>query len=302
MKKENLFDIIGEVDDQKVAMACSTTSVKKKSNRIRFKWSTLAACLCFLIVVGMVTSKQIFTPRNNPTQDTKHPVNEGNQFWDALNNEVPNTDQPSNPNSSTAVQISLANVYVNEYDTQIAGAPLYYAPTLYDRVEWTENEIFEYYGTGIVPSYIPEGLSEGAGQRIIVSKTGEICSDTVVLLYYHEFDETGSPVYTDAVPANHGFSITVSKLGLLNDCCYTLPDDEVKQTVIDGVKVTFGYRAMAYPSTTNAENAYYDIYVAEFEISEVAYQLISEQMSIEDVVKVVSSIIYGTDDIDIIDG
>ena len=38
---------------------------------------------------------------------------------------------------------------------------------------------------------------------------------------------------------------------------------------------------------------YYDMYVAEFEYDGIEYQIVAEQMEAEEVVKVVSSIIYG---------
>ena len=50
MKKEELFNIIGEVDEQKVAAAGMAMN-KKKSRPVWVKWGAMAACLC-LVVVG----------------------------------------------------------------------------------------------------------------------------------------------------------------------------------------------------------------------------------------------------------
>lgn len=52
MKKEELFNIIGEVDEQKVAAAGRAMQTKKKSRPIWVKWGAMAACLC-LVVVGI---------------------------------------------------------------------------------------------------------------------------------------------------------------------------------------------------------------------------------------------------------
>ena len=52
MKKEELFNIIGEVDEQKVAAAGMAMN-KKKSRPVWVKWGAMAACLC-LVVVGAV--------------------------------------------------------------------------------------------------------------------------------------------------------------------------------------------------------------------------------------------------------
>ena len=51
MKKEELFRIIGEVDEQKVAAAGMAMNTKKKSRPVWVKWGAMAACLC-LVVVG----------------------------------------------------------------------------------------------------------------------------------------------------------------------------------------------------------------------------------------------------------
>ena len=51
MKREELFNIIGEVDEQKVAAAGMAMNTKKKSRPVWVKWGAMAACLC-LVVVG----------------------------------------------------------------------------------------------------------------------------------------------------------------------------------------------------------------------------------------------------------
>ena len=50
MRKEELFNIIGEVDEQKVAAAGMAMNTKK-SRPVWVKWGAMAACLC-LVVVG----------------------------------------------------------------------------------------------------------------------------------------------------------------------------------------------------------------------------------------------------------
>ena len=54
MKKEELFNIIGEVDEQKVAAAGMAMNTKKKSRPVWVKWGAMAACLC-LVVVSVFT-------------------------------------------------------------------------------------------------------------------------------------------------------------------------------------------------------------------------------------------------------
>ncbi len=50
MKKEELFDIIGEVDEDKVAAAGMAMTEKKQSCPAWLKWGTAAACLCLAVL------------------------------------------------------------------------------------------------------------------------------------------------------------------------------------------------------------------------------------------------------------
>lgn len=65
MRKEKLFNIIGEVDEQKVAAASIAMTAKKKSHPIWFKWGVMAACLC-LVVAGAVLPIMNNGPTNTP--------------------------------------------------------------------------------------------------------------------------------------------------------------------------------------------------------------------------------------------
>ena len=149
--------------------------------------------------------------------------------------------------------------------------------------------------------YVPDGLTAAPGNctaRVIVNKNGNVVEDTIWLGFYHDYYEDGSPRLTDDVAAVNGFSITASKIGLLNDCLYILPENEVTASDIGGTAVTFGYRSMPYgpyDSETHEPSGYYDMYVAEFEYDGIEYQIVAEQMETEEVVKVVSSIIFGKD-------
>lgn len=49
MKKEELFEIIGEVDEHKVYEAGYAMSAKKKVHLVWFKWVAIAACVCFVV-------------------------------------------------------------------------------------------------------------------------------------------------------------------------------------------------------------------------------------------------------------
>ena len=55
MRKEELFHIIGEVDEQNVISAGMAMTAKKKSRPVWLKWGAMAACLC-LVVIGVLVA------------------------------------------------------------------------------------------------------------------------------------------------------------------------------------------------------------------------------------------------------
>lgn len=67
MKKEELFNIIGEVDEQKVAAAGMAMNTKKKSRPVWLKWGAMAACLCLVVALLPLINSMVNTETpNNP--------------------------------------------------------------------------------------------------------------------------------------------------------------------------------------------------------------------------------------------
>ena len=64
MKKENLFDIIGDVDEQKVATAGRAMTEKKKSRPVWMKWGAMAACLCLMLVASIPFVSNIYQQKD----------------------------------------------------------------------------------------------------------------------------------------------------------------------------------------------------------------------------------------------
>ena len=191
------------------------------------------------------------------------------------------------------------DIYFNAIEGTLNAAPRWYAPELYDTdVVWDKNEVMNYYGKDLMPLYIPEGFVAAAGNgtaKVILEKNGSVVKDTVVLSFRQDDNEYGRPKQTENAAAVKGFSVTASKIGLLNDCVYVLPENEVKTSNIGGTSVTFGYRSVPYgpyTSDTHEPSGYYDLYVADFEHDGIKYEIVAEQMEAEEVVKVVSSVIY----------
>ena len=60
MKKEKLFDIIGDVDEKKVITAGRTMSDRKTIRPAWMKWGAMAACLALVVALGVGIMPQLF--------------------------------------------------------------------------------------------------------------------------------------------------------------------------------------------------------------------------------------------------
>lgn len=290
MKKEYLFELIGEVDEQKIVMAGMEYSAKNMTYPAWTKWASLAACFAVVAVTAFSVLPRYVSRQGTTRPDPSNQVVSDHPTGDTNNVFQPETDE---------IHISMENISVNEIEELADAARIWYDPQLYDSVVWDESDVMAYYGKDLTPVYIPHGLTAASGNgtaTVVVDKNGEYVSDTVWFGFYHDYYEDGSPKLTEDVAATKGFYITASKVGLLRDCIYILPENEVQTSGIGGTEVTFGYRSMPYgpyDPDTHQPSGYYDMYVAEFECDGIEYQVVAEQMEEEEVVKVVSSMICG---------
>lgn len=290
MKKEYLFELIGQVDERKIAMAGMEMPVKNSTCPAWVWWASAAACLAVVaIAAGSVLWKPIhwqgFASWGQPSEGIiDHQTDRTNHAFQ------PATDE---------IHISMGNISINEVEELPDAARIWYDPALYDSVVWDEGDVMTYYGKDLTPGYIPHGLTaspQNPAATVVTDKNGAYVLDTVWLGFYHDYYEDGSPKHTEQVAAKKGFHIMVSKVGQLSDCIYILPEQEVKTSGIGGTEVTFGYRSMPYgpyDPDTHQPSGYYDMYVAEFACDGIEYQIVAEQMQAEEVVKVVASMICG---------
>lgn len=165
---------------------------------------------------------------------------------------------------------------------------------------WDSRDVADYYGRTLAPAWVPEGLvpsnEDGSAFVILRREDGTPAYDTVWLGWYRQFGtwEDGLPRFTDENNVQHGFRITASKLGQHGCCVYLGPEDQVEWSEIAGTLVSIGYRAMPYgpyDSATHEPAGYYDMYVAQFTLDGISFQLVAEEMALENVVKVVASVI-----------
>lgn len=68
MRKEEFFNIIGEVDEQKVAAAGMAMNTKKKSHPVWLKWGAMTACLC-LVICAFALPRLFEKPNNSASGD-----------------------------------------------------------------------------------------------------------------------------------------------------------------------------------------------------------------------------------------
>lgn len=208
----------------------------------------------------------------------------------------PETTTAASPPESASQTIDMSSVFVNEISFVPAAALRYYSPDLYDKATMTAHEISAYFGHSLSPAWLPDYLSQApqndARQTftfIIERDSGTVCMDRVTYGYYHAY-ENGLPANTASIPARCGYDISFSRLGLIGDCIYLLPENEVKPSIIADTTVTIGVRAMPYgpyDALTHEPAGSYLCYVADFTVDDIRCQLVAEQMPLEDVVRVI---------------
>lgn len=104
-----------------------------------------------------------------------------------------------------------------------------------------------------------------------------VWEDTVWLSFYHDYYEDGSPKLTEIVPAQKGFYLSASKIGLVTDFYCFSPENNTIITTINQTPVVFGYRSMdhgPYNPDSHEPSGYYDRYVEQFTLNEIEYELI----------------------------
>jgi len=255
MNNITLLDILGGISDRHIAEFAGETS---RPAAVPWKWLGSAACLALLLTALFL----------RPEEDIQPPIIHGESL--PQSETVPALPPFSDPTAD------WGQILVNDLDHLAQGAPRYYDPAEYDHVQWSEAEILSYFGRDLTPAAVPDDLTGELHQSVVISHQGEICLDMVIREYAAR--EKGAH--------GRGFTLTASRLGITGCCVYILPENEVKTSEIGGIPVTIGHRPM--PA---AEGGFYDLYTAEFTLDGIACRLVSERMTLEEVVEIVASVI-----------
>lgn len=240
------------------------------------KWGTVAACLAAAVAVGAL--------------------------WAGQRQDIQTADHPEHPQMTQQMwNISMEDMAFNQLGERIEASRIWFDPALYDEQVWDAEDIQAYLGRDLTPAYLPQGLTASPGNgtaTVVVDKEGKLALDTVWMGFYHDFYEDGSPKLTQDIAATKGVSIAASRLGILSDCIYVSGEDEVETSRVGDTEVTLGYRSMSYgpyDPDTHAPSGYYDLYVAEFQLDGVEYQVVSKQIEAQEFVQVVASLICDTE-------
>lgn len=298
MNAEQFSSILGKVNDRYIMEAIAYEH-KKKSGWL--KWGGMAACFCLTLAVTMITLPGILRGRGNMVP----PPDSGMPGPVVSNDDRQSSAEPLLPPSEQKIIINWDNVTVNES----AGAALdvvriCYDSDLFDTENWGEEEIVAYYGWNLEPGYIPDGLIGGKGPEGVMYRkkaTGEIVEDQAGRGFWPDFYEDGSPKSDDDLYIPTGFNIIASRRIILH--CGLLQADESETTDFGGVPVTLSHCSMKHgpfdpnqktpDGLSNMPAGYYDIYVASFTLDGVEYEINAQRLELEEVIKIVASIISG---------
>lgn len=265
----------------------------------RMRYFAAAACLCLALLGALRAGLP-------GTLGPKPPVPPAA----AVVSEAPGEKDPLQPSESPTVTIRWQDVVVNESaGLGMDATRLYMDPALYEAEHWDMDQVREYFGWELAPAYIPEGLTgggQGVGLTIYRDKaTGKLLEDQAGRGFWVDFWEDGSPKSDDDIVIPKGFTITASKLGILH--CGLLPVEEERITQFDRTDVTITHASLPYgpfdptqkdPSGLyNKPAGYYDVYVAAFTLDGVEYEVETQRLELEELIKITASIISPTEDI-----
>lgn len=265
-----------------------------------------AACLC-LVLLGVLRLGQspVVPGPDGPGAVVPPAVSQAPAEADPAQ-----TAEPLQPPAGRQDTINWRFVEVNEAEGLSAdGTRLYMDPALYEAEHWDMDQVREYFGWELAPAYIPEDLTgggQGVGLTVYRDKaTGELIEDQAGRGFWVDFYEDGSPKSDDDIVIPRGFTVRASKLGILH-CCL-LPVEEERVTQFDRTEVVLTHASLPYgpfdptrrdPSGLyNMPAGYYDVYAASFTLDGVEYEVAAQRMELEELIRIVASIISPFEDI-----
>ncbi len=308
MTAEHILSAMGSINQEAVRDA---RAYKRDRFRAAAKWGAMAACFVLILTAAAITLPGIIRGRGDVVLP---PESGASGIVDSSNNTQPATE-PVQPPSEPKTIINWENVVVNESEGMTPGAARrYYSSDLYNEEILDTEGVRTYYGWELAPTYIPDGLTGGgkdvSGCIVREKATGNIVEEQAGRSFWVDFWEDGSPKSNDDIVIPKGFTIRASKLRILH-CCL-LPVDGERTTDFGGVPVTLAHCSMAHgpydptrkapDGLSNMPAGYYDVYTASFELDGVKYEVEAQRLELEEVIKIVASVISGASSEDFVVG
>lgn len=247
MRKEYLFNVIGEVDEQKVASAGMAIMAKKKFRPIWLKWGVMAACLFLIFGVFIVPALQ-----------------GGRGTVDPQPNGIPGAGvvQPEKDNEATQLEKAnlivvneVENIMVEDMDVQISH---------YDILSEVEREtMLKQFEATIGFSY--NDFTAGI-------------SDTFISKSFYSLDIPADDTRTEYIPHDYVFEYqTENDGGIKIAICsaeeplrdYFILCDNPKQSEINGVSVMIYNYQSIFMVEFSHENINYDIETRDITLEEL---------------------------------
>lgn len=197
-------------------------------------------------------------------------------------NSTPSTsaaESPAGISSDSMQSIALPGLHINEISNRVSQDKRYYPEDQYDTVTWSREQFVAHWGKDIVPSSLPADLTEfhpRHGGKVVLTKGGEPVYDLYHFTWAEHFEEAYDPL-------RRSVTLSVSALGMAKDAVYQI--DEPILSDIGGVEVMFGHCSMSYgpyDPDTHSPAGEYDLYVAEFSLDGIDYQLTTENLTLEE--------------------
>ncbi len=264
--------------------------LKKKITQKFWKYLFFTfVCFVFLTATS-ITLVKLFSPDKSAPSDVlsetaNSSVTEYPKSEPYLSEQSLTENSTATPEDST-IEIDMSQIHVNELDSYMPmDRARNYDPQAGVDAVWNEADTIAYYGTNLIPAYIPTGLQpagENATHPVVLSKENEVWEDTVSL----RFDDT--KITADHIPQKE-FVLTASKLGILHDVLHLGADWEI--SIIHDVKILIGYYPVSYGSYESPDG-YYDYYTVHFKYYDIEYELDFSGIELTEIVKVIASIIY----------
>lgn len=269
--------------------------LKKKTTQKFWKYLLfILVCLVFLTATSISLAK-LFSPDKSVQFDDLTGIADSNtteysQAELSISEQSVTEESATTPGES-AILIDMSQIHVNELESYMPMdmARNYPEPEACVDAVWDEADILAYYGTNLVPSYIPKGLQpakENTTHPVVLSKENEVWEDTVILY----FNDTENP--TDNVTDRKEFVLTASKLGILHDVLHLGANWEISN--INNVQILIGHYPMSY-GPYDSPDGYYDFYTAHFKYHDIEYELHFSDIELTEIVKVIASILYEND-------